>query len=110
MNQKLTLKEIVSYALGNTGYVVIYMIFSGYLTMYYTDFAGIDAALCRWNTDAISSVSSATHGSRRRARRIYRAITGSWIRSVPFGGFGTTSTPLAEIRRTSRSSGRVLGQ
>ena len=44
MNQKLTLKEIVSYALGNTGYVVIYMIFSGYLTMYYTDFAGIDAA------------------------------------------------------------------
>lgn len=44
MNQKLSLKEIISYALGNTGYVVIYMIFSGYLTMYYTDFAGIDAA------------------------------------------------------------------
>ena len=44
MKQKLSLKEIVSYALGNTGYVVIYMIFSGYLTMYYTDFAGIDAA------------------------------------------------------------------
>lgn len=44
MNQKLSFREIVSYALGNTGYVVIYMIFSGYLTMYYTDFAGLDAA------------------------------------------------------------------
>jgi GPH family glycoside/pentoside/hexuronide:cation symporter len=44
MNQKLSIREIISYALGNTGYVVIYMVFTAYLTMYYTDFAGIDAA------------------------------------------------------------------
>jgi GPH family glycoside/pentoside/hexuronide:cation symporter len=44
MNQKLSIKEIISYALGNTGYVVIYMVYTAYLTMYYTDVAGLDAA------------------------------------------------------------------
>lgn len=62
MEQKLSIKEIVSYALGNTGFVVIYMVFTAYLSMYYTDVVGLDAAavglimLCARIFDGVSDL------------------------------------------------------